>query len=74
MSVTLYTIHCPKCKVLAMKLDKLAIPYEVVDEEEKVVEKGLSSGNPSAPLLEVDGTVMDFSNAIKWCNEVGAQK
>lgn len=70
MNVTLYTIHCPKCKVLAMKLDKTGIPYSVVDNEDEVIEKGRSSNMPSAPLLEVDGEVMDFSNAIKWCNEV----
>ena len=68
--VTLYTSHCPKCKVLAMKLDKSGVEYNTVDDEESVVAKGRESNKMSAPLLEVDGTVMDFPEAIKWVNEL----
>lgn len=69
MKITLYTIHCPSCKVLQMKLDKKQIQYEVVEDAEEVIKKGIESNIKSAPLLDVDGTVMNFSDALKWLNQ-----
>lgn len=62
--ITLYTTHCPRCKVLKAKLDSENIDYEVVEGEEAIREKGFVT----TPLLEVDGKVMEFSEAIKWAN------
>lgn len=38
--ITLYTTHCPRCKVLKAKLDSENIDYEVVEGEEAIREKG----------------------------------
>ena len=48
--ITLYTTHCPRCRVLKAKLDGENIDYEVVEGEEAIREKGFVT----TPLLEVD--------------------
>ena len=65
-SVVLYTIDCPKCKVLETKLNSKNIPYEVFKDKDKMIENGLST----MPVLEVDGRLLDFGQAVKWINEV----
>ena len=64
--VTLYTTHCPKCKILQTKLDSKGIKYDVVEDVDVMQEKGYMS----MPMLEVDGQVLDFPTANKWVNEV----
>lgn len=66
MNVILYSTNCPKCKVLEKKLDNSGIQYEVVTDEDLMIEKGFLS----APMLEVDGSVMDFGKAMKWLKQV----
>ena len=55
--ITLYTTHCPRCKVLKAKLDGENIDYEVVEGEEAIREKGFVT----TPLLEVDDKVLTFA-------------
>lgn len=64
--VKLYTIDCPKCKILESKLNSKNISYEVFKDKDKMIEKGLST----MPVLEVDGELLDFGRAVKWINEV----
>ena len=66
MQVILYTTHCPKCKVLETKLKQKAIDFEIIDDEKVMIDKGFMS----APMLEVDEKVMDFSAAINWIKEI----
>lgn len=66
MNVVLYSTHCPQCKVLEMKLKQKGISYEEVTNVTLMQEKGFMS----VPKLEVDGTVYDFKEAVKW---VGGQ-
>lgn len=66
MKVILYTTHCPKCKVLTAKLKAKGVDYEEVTDIEIMKNKGFMS----APMLEVDGKVMGFAEAVKWVNEV----
>ena len=66
MQVILYTTHCPKCKVLETKLKQKAIDFEIIDDENAMIDKGFMS----APMLEVDEKVMDFSAAINWTKEI----
>lgn len=66
MNVILYSTNCPKCKVLEKKLGDSEIQYEVVTDEDLMIEKGFLS----APMLEVDGSVMDFGKAMKWLKQV----
>ena len=62
--ITLYTTHCPRCKVLKAKLDGENIDYEVVEGEEAIREKGFVA----TPLLEVDDKVLTFAEAMQWVN------
>lgn len=60
--ITLYSTHCPKCNVLEKKLNIKKLEYTLVEDEDLMVEKGFLS----APMLEVDGKVMTFKDAIDW--------
>lgn len=64
MNIVLYSTHCPKCNVLAAKLDGLNIKYKIETNVDVMAEKGFMS----APMLEVDNEIMDFSKAIQWIN------
>lgn len=63
--ITLYSTHCPKCKILEKKLDNAKIKYEICDDRELMVEKGFDL----MPVLDVDGQIMGFGEAVKWVNE-----
>lgn len=65
MSVILYTTHCPKCKILRAKLDEKQIWYDTIDDVSIMQEKGLRM----APVLEVNGELMDFKQAVDWVNQ-----
>lgn len=65
MNVILYSTHCPKCKVLEMKLKQKNIGYEEVTDVELMQEKGFKS----VPKIEVDGIVYDFKEAVDWIKE-----
>lgn len=62
--ITLYSTHCPKCNVLTQKLTAKGIKFDVVDDIVEMRKKGFLS----APMLEVDGELMDFSEAVTWVN------
>ena len=64
MSVVLYSTHCPRCCVLEKKLQQKNISYIEVNDVEIMKEKGYLS----VPVLEVDGTSMDFKTASNWIN------
>ena len=70
MKVTMYTTHCPKCKLLTVKLEGLGIEINEVTDVELMKEKGFTT----VPMLEVDGNIMDFSAAYKWANEIKEKK
>lgn len=65
--ITLFTIDCPKCKILEKKLSQANIEYEVCEDREIMINKGFNS----MPVLDVDGQIMDFGEAVKWVNERG---
>lgn len=65
--VTLYTIDCPKCKILEKKLDQAGIQYDVCKNRGIMEQKGFDF----MPVLDVDGQIMDFGEAAKWVNERG---
>ena len=65
--ITLYTIDCPKCKILEKKLSQANIEYEVCKDREVIANKGFDL----MPVLDVDGQIMGFGEAVKWVNERG---
>lgn len=62
--IVLYSTGCPKCKVLASKLDAKNIGYTVFTDVPAMIKMGIMS----APKLEIDGKIMDFTDAIAWLN------
>ena len=69
MKIILYTTHCPQCKILENKLQSKNISYEVCEDLDTMLMKGLRS----APSLEVDGEIFDFRNAVQWVNRQEVQ-
>lgn len=66
MNIILYTTHCPKCKVLESKLIEKNIDFQIEEDIEKLIDLGYMS----APILSVDGEVMEFGEAVKWVNNI----
>lgn len=66
MNITLYTIGCPKCKVLEIKLNQKKLNYETINDIDIIKEKGITS----LPVLEVDDKRYNFSDAIRFLNSV----
>ena len=62
MDVILYSTNCPKCKVLEKKLNSSGIDYSIVTDVDVMERKGFQS----APVLEVDDKIYEFSEAVKW--------
>jgi len=51
--------------VLEKKLNSKNINYEMITDENLMIEKGFMS----APILEVDDKTLDFKAAIDWVGE-----
>lgn len=65
--IVVYSTGCPKCGVLERKLNEKGISYEMCTD----VDKMLGIGITSVPVLDVDGEMMDFQEAVKWINKQG---
>ena len=63
--VILWSTHCPRCKVLELKLKQKGIEFE----ENTNVDEMTAKGFKEAPKLEVDGEIMDFKQAVDWIKE-----
>lgn len=61
-----YTTHCPKCKVLEIKMKQKGISYT----ENEDVQYMLSKGIQSAPAIEYNGKIYLFSDAVKLINSL----
>ena len=66
MQITLFSTHCPRCVVLEKKLKQKGIDYDEVNDVSIMEEKGFLT----APMLEVDGKIMDFKDANDWINKL----
>lgn len=64
--IKMYTIECPKCMVLEKKLIAKGIEFTKVMDTKIFEELGIDL----FPMLEVDGELLDFSNAIKYINNI----
>lgn len=62
MEVIFYSTNCPKCKVLKAKMNQKGIEYKEVNDVDFMLSKGIKS----APAIEIDGKIMDFSESVKW--------
>lgn len=64
--IILYSTGCSRCKVLEARLNAKNIKYNLVDDIDVMMEKGIQQ----VPVLQVDGKMMDFVEAVKWTNQV----
>lgn len=63
--ITVYSkVGCPKCRVLKMKLEKKNIQFSGCEDQDKMKEMGFMS----LPVMDVDGTIMKFEDAVKYVN------
>lgn len=65
MSVVFHSTHCPQCRVLELKLKQKNIDFEENNDVDLMTQKGFKS----APVLEVDGVVYNFKEAVEWIKE-----
>lgn len=63
--IILWSTHCPRCKVLTLKLQQKGIKYEEINDIELMKVKGFTE----VPKLEVDGVIMNFKEAVEWLKE-----
>lgn len=63
--ITLYSTHCPRCRVLETKLTQKNIEFNVVTDVNKMESLGIQS----VPILEVDDKLLNFTDAIAWVNK-----
>lgn len=63
--IKLYQHGCPNCLRLKSKLDEKNIRYENITDKNLMI----SLGFETAPKLEVNGTIMNFKEAMKWVEE-----
>lgn len=61
----MYSTGCPKCRVLAKKLDSKNIQYTIVDDVNKMLEMGIVS----VPYLKVDNVLMNYKESVEWVNK-----
>lgn len=64
MNITLYTTHCPMCKVLESKLKDKNISYTEETDVDIMKQKGFMS----VPCLEIDGKIFNFRASVDWVN------
>ena len=67
MNVVMYSTGCPKCKIVKKNLAENKVVYE----EETDVEKMKSKGIERVPVLEVEGKLFSYSEAVKLINDGG---
>lgn len=60
----LYTQNCPKCKVLKKKLLQKNIIFETSNDFSKLLENNIDT----LPVLEVNGNLLEFPEAITYIN------
>ena len=60
--ITVYTVGCPRCLILEKKLVQANISYRVCEDKEKMIAKGIDH----LPVMEVDGKMYNFKEAVKW--------
>lgn len=66
--IIFYSTHCPRCRVLEMKLKQKNVQYQTNTNVNEMLDKGIKE----APMLEVDGQLLNFAAAVKWINGLEA--
>lgn len=62
----LYTIGCPKCKVLEKKIAQAGLDCKVITDRKEIEADGFDA----VPILvDPTGIAMDFAKATEFCNK-----
>lgn len=61
-NLILYSTGCPQCKALKSILDEAGIKYTICSDKSLMLAKGMRS----VPMLEVNGELLPFKEAIAW--------
>lgn len=69
MNITLYTVDCPKCKVLEKKLNNANIEYAICKDIKIMTEKNIIK----LPTLGVDDKLLTFKEAVDMINQMGGK-
>lgn len=67
MQVVLYSTGCPQCVVLESLLNQHNISFSKVTDQQTMIEKGFIH----VPMLEVDGKILSFPEAMAWAKGLG---
>ena len=65
-NIVMYSTGCPKCRVLEAKLNAKGIEYTVCNDVTEMERLCFST----VPVLSVDGQNYEFSEAVKYINEL----
>ncbi len=69
--LTLYTTHCPKCRILETKLNQKGVEYTLCEDVALMQSKGFTQA-PMLGIVDESGAenVLDFSDAVKYVNAI----
>ena len=65
--IKFYTIECPRCIVLEKKMKNKGIEFEKITDFNKY--DFVKNGYHTMPLLDIDGTIYTYEQAVKYINE-----
>ena len=65
MNIVLFSNNCPRCKILKAKLEQSNIEFKENNDVELMTQKGFTT----VPMLEVDGVIYNFKEAVDWIKE-----
>lgn len=69
--ITLYTIDCPKCRILEDELTSQHIEFEVCKDKKLMIDRGMVH----LPILQInDNTYLNFKEAMKWIEDIKWQR
>lgn len=68
MKIIIYgkLIGCGKCAILKEKLEEKNIEFEFIDNIKEVKKIGIANKILSIPIMDVDGKIMKYLDAIKF--------
>lgn len=62
--IIIFSTKCPKCKQLEKRLNERGIKYEECTDINIMKSLGITT----APCLQVNGELMDFTKAWRWAS------
>lgn len=67
MSIVLYSTGCPKCNILKKILTENNIQFIENDSVNEMQQLGFQE----VPKLDVNGQILDFTDALAWARQNG---